>query len=76
MINSYERLERMLRNDKLHLPKMVEEVIKNDLIKVLSNYMQIDQAKCEFSIKVQGNDKIFVVFEGEADKLISPKCSR
>lgn len=71
--NSFERLERILRNDKLHMPKMVEGMIKTDILKVLSNYMKIKDSSCNFSIEIAKSGEILITFEGVADKLLSPK---
>lgn len=68
--DSFERLSKILKNDKLHMPQMIENSLKKDLFEAISKYLQIKG--CQLKITTTNNGSIGFVFEGEAESYKAP----
>ncbi len=69
--DSFSRLSKILKNDKLHMPQMIEDCLKNDLLRAMSKYLQIKC--CDLKICTNNDGKISFVFEGEAESYKAPQ---
>lgn len=64
--DSFERLSRILKNDKIHMPKMIESSLKKDILKAVSTYVNLKDKDAHLRIEVANNGEIFLSFEGIA----------
>lgn len=67
IVNSYDRLSKILKNDKIHLPQMIENCLKQDIVRVVSSYFNIKECNTDLRIELEGNGEVLLTFEGVAD---------
>ena len=65
--DSFERLSRILKNDKLQMPQMIESSLKKDILKAISGYMNIKDSNSDLRIEIVNNGNVFITFEGVAE---------
>ena len=53
--DSFERLSRILKNDKLQMPQMIESSLKKDILKAISGYMNIKDSNSDLRIEIVNN---------------------
>lgn len=71
--DSYGRLSRILKNDKIHMPKMIENCLRQDIIKVVSSYFNIKDCNTFLKVEIAGSGEILITFEGVADSFKARK---
>lgn len=65
--DSYDRLVKILKKDKINMPQMIEESLKKDILKVVSSYLNIKACNSVLKVEVASSGEILVAFEGVAD---------
>ena len=65
--DSFERLSRILKNDKLQMPQMIERSLKKDILKAISGYMNIKDSNSDLRIEIVNNGNVLITFEGVAE---------
>lgn len=66
---SFERLAKILKNDKIHMPQMIENSLKKDILRVVASYLNIKECNTDLRIEVASSGEILVTFEGVADSM-------
>ncbi len=65
--DSYDRLIKILKKDKINMPQMIEDSLKKDILKVVSSYLNIKAVNSILKVEVANSGEILVTFEGVAD---------
>ncbi len=65
--DSYDRLIKILKKDKINMPQMIEDSLKKDILKVVSSYLNIRAVNSILKVEVANSGEILVTFEGVAD---------
>ena len=65
--DSYDRLIKILKKDKINMPQMIEDSLKKDILKVVSSYLNIKAVNSILKVEVANSGEIPVTFEGVAD---------
>ncbi len=65
--DSYDRLIKILKKDKINMPQMIEDSLKKDILKVVSSYFNIKAVNSILKVEVANSGEILVTFEGVAD---------
>ena len=65
--DSYDRLIKILKKDKINMPQMIEDSLKKDILKVVSSYLNIKAVNSILKFEVANSGEILVTFEGVAD---------
>lgn len=71
----YNRLSNMLCNDNKNNPKSIELLLKRDLYKFLSNYMELADNSLDLSIAPISNGKFQIQLSACAKRIIPIKIS-
>ncbi|MDE6967298.1 MAG: cell division topological specificity factor MinE [Clostridia bacterium] len=72
---SFDRLSRILKNDKIHMPQMIENSLKKDILRAISGYMNIKDCNSELKIEVANSGEILITFEGVAESFNPAKLN-
>lgn len=70
--DSCDRLQRILKNDKLKMPLMIEDSLRRDILKAISGYVVIAGADFDLRVEIAENGKVLIAFEGIGQRL---KCN-
>lgn len=70
---SYERLSKILKNDKIHIPQMIENCLRQDIVRVVASYFNIKDCNTELKIELAKNGEVYIIFEGVADSFKGKK---
>ena len=65
--DSYDRIIKILKKDKINMPQMIEDSLKKDILKVVSSYLNIKAVNSILKVEVANSGEILVTFEGVAD---------
>ena len=65
--DSYDRLIKILKKDKINMHQMIEDSLKKDILKVVSSYLNIKAVNSILKVEVANSGEILVTFEGVAD---------
>ena len=61
MASYYDKMAKILHNDKIKMPKLVESAVQSDIVAAVSNYMQVDSEKVDIVIETNDKGDILVV---------------
>lgn len=70
---SYDRLAKILKNDKIHMPKMIENCLRQDIVRVVSSYFNIKDINTSLRVEIADSGEILITFEGVADSFKARK---
>lgn len=71
MTENYERLKSILMKDKMQVPNLIEMALKNDVIKVLKEYFEIEKNHYDLVIDVTQNGEFEIRFACLGKRLIN-----
>lgn len=71
MTENYERLKGILLKDKMQTPNLVEMALKNDVIKVLQSYFEIEKNHYDLVIDVTQEGEFEIRFACLGKRLIN-----
>lgn len=76
MSDLYERVKKILLNDKARMPNLIESVLKNDMCGVLCEYGEIDNGSAELNIDTDSSGDYVVSFKAKLTRIKPPKTSQ
>ncbi len=60
MASYYDKMAKILHNDKIRMPKLVEVAARADIISAVSSYMKVDTDKVQIDIETNDRGEMLI----------------